>query len=240
MTRFFGAAVTVITLIPEGLFWMPASFMLAAAVLAAVCYMLGSVNLAVILSRKIKGQDVREHGSGNAGTTNMLRTFGWTSAALTFGGDIIKGAISVVLCRAVFVYLGYEAYAAYGGYLGGIASLLGQMYPVYFGFKGGKGVASAIGAMGAINPLLCLAVFSVGLLLAVVTGYVSMGSVLCAVAYPFLVLALMTIGGGTFDLTELILVFSLAGMLLLSHKDNIKRLLNGTENKFTPRRNKEQ
>jgi glycerol-3-phosphate acyltransferase PlsY len=203
--------------------------------IAAVSYLFGSVNLAVILSRKMQGQDVRKHGSGNAGATNMLRTFGWKAAAMTFIGDLIKGYICVVVGRAVITYLGYHTYAVYGGYVGGIAALVGQMYPVYFGFKGGKGVATATGVIGANNPVLFLILCTVGFSLSGITGYVSVGSLVGAVGYPLLVLAMMLING-RFDLIELAFAVLLGVIIIIGHKSNLKRLLNGTENKFTPKK----
>ena len=206
---------------------------LGLVIIAGVSYFLGSVNVALILSRKVKGDDVREHGSGNAGTTNMLRTFGWRAGAMTFLGEILKGVIAVIIGRTVLSYMGYEAYAVYGGYLGGISSLIGQMFPIYFGFKGGKGVAAALGAVCALNPVLFLILCAAGFSLAAITGYVSAGSVTGAAIYPVLVLVKMLLSG-TFNILELVLAIILGGLLLISHRENIKRLLNGTENKLSP------
>lgn len=214
---------------------MESSAILAPLTAALAAYLLGSANLAVIFSTRIFGRDVRTQGSGNAGSTNMLRNFGWKAAALTFFGDVLKGAAAVFIGRGLFAAFGLGAYGIYGGYIGAICALLGHMYPLYFKFKGGKGVATAVGAVGAAYPVLFVIVNVVGFSLAGFTGYVSVGSLTAAAGFPFLVLASMRLKG-RFDPIELALAFALGGLIVFAHRGNIRRLMTGTENKFSPRK----
>lgn len=192
---------------------------------ALLCYLIGSVNLAVIVSKKLFGQDVRACGSKNAGSTNMLRTFGIKAALPVFLGDMAKGALSVWLAGHICAWFGTEFYAA--GYIGGFFSLLGQMYPVYFGFHGGKGVATALGVIMALHPIGGTAVVVCGFVIAALTGYVSMGSVLCALAYSPLAFCM----GG---MKEFVFALPMALLVLYGHRENIRRLLRHEENRFTP------
>lgn len=114
-----------------------------------VGYLFGSVNFGVVVSRLLYHEDIRTKGSGNAGTTNILRTYGKKAAALTLAGDMLKGVAAVVLCRWAGMLLtgGVEVNGIYAGYLAAIGAVCGHLWPVWFGFKGGKGVAVAAGAI---------------------------------------------------------------------------------------------
>ena len=142
----------------------------AMAGLSGVAYLLGSINCAVLISRLFFGDDVRNHGSGNAGTTNMMRTFGYKAGFATFLGDVLKGTLSVLIARWLAPVFGLEAVHAASA--AAIAAMLGHMYPVYFRFQGGKGVATAFGAVAALHPLILLVLIAVGLPLILITGYV--------------------------------------------------------------------
>ncbi len=192
-------------------------------------YLLGSVSFAVVLSKAVKGQDVRTLGSKNAGTTNILRNFGWSVAGLTFAGDLFKGTAAVLLARA----LTSQQWALYAGYAAALGALIGHMKPVFFGFRGGKGVATGLGSVLALNPAAFAILSAVGFTMAGVTGYVSLASVTCSGAFPFLV-ALLSFAAGRFDVWESFLAFLLGGLIVFNHRANIKRLLKGTEQKFHP------
>lgn len=197
-------------------------------------YLLGSVNCAVLLSTLLYHDDVRGHGSGNAGTTNMLRTFGVKAAALTFVGDLLKGVLAVAAARLICGLFGAPLLAAQGGravYLAGIAAVLGHMFPLYFRFQGGKGVATGLGAVWAIAPALFGVVACVGFPLAGITGYVSVGSIVGALLYPAAVYLRMR-RYNIFDWPEFLLATALALLVLYNHRENIRRLLSGSENKF--------
>lgn len=212
-------------------------FIIGAATVFAACYLLGSINWAVIISKTCFKDDVRTHGSGSAGTTNMMRTYGTGTAALTFFGDILKGAASVLLARWSFFHFGFGQYEIYAAYAAGFLAVIGHMFPVYFHFKGGKGVATGLGAVLLINPPVFGIIFPIGLVIAGVSGFVSLASLSGAVLYPILVAAFM-LWRGNFDLTELILAALLAGLIIYNHRSNIARLKNGTENKFYKKKEK--
>lgn len=195
------------------------------ALTALGCYLFGSINLAVLVSKLFLHRDVRTCGSGNAGATNMLRTFGWKAAIPVFLGEFLKGFAAVWAGRAIAGVFGGDALL--GSYLGGIFVLLGQQYPVYFGFHGGKGVAVSLGALVALHPIGGPIVLLCGLAVAALSGYVSAASVLGAIAYPILVFFL----GGV---RELIPALVMAALVLWGHRENIRRLLRHEENKFTP------
>lgn len=207
-------------------------WILASILATVIGYLLGSINCAVLFSTLFYGDDVRRHGSGNAGTTNMLRTYGAKAAALTFAGDILKGVFAVLLGRLFFSFLGAAAQQTYGAYLAGYTAILGHMYPLYFRFKGGKGVATGLGAVCAINPPIFGVVFTVGIIIAAVSGFVSLASLSGAVLFPLLLAGSMLLTSGTVAPMELLLACGIALLIICNHRENILRLLNGTENKF--------
>ncbi len=187
-------------------------------ILAAITgYLLGSINSAVIIS-KCKGTDIRTVGSGNAGATNILRTFGKGAAALVFLIDILKGVVAVLLCRLLF-----DEYACY---LGGLCAVLGHNYPLYFGFRGGKGIVTSLAVMLVVSPTLALISFAVGILIIAVTRYVSLGSIVGSLL--FFVLALF----GDYDIWFQIFAGIISLLAVYRHRENIKRLVKGTERKL--------
>jgi glycerol-3-phosphate acyltransferase PlsY len=202
--------------------------LIAAAAACAAGYLLGSVNFAVILSRMLAKEDVRKKGSGNAGTTNMLRSFGRLPAALTFLGDIAKGSAGALLGRALLAPFGL---GAMGIYIGGLGTLVGHMKPIYFGFRGGKGVATGLGILLVIDWLVFLVLGATGIAISAVTGFVSLGSVVCAIALPF-VLSAYRLLQHRFSVMELAYVSLFTLIVLWKHRGNIRRLLEGTERDF--------
>ena len=191
-------------------------------------YLLGSINLAVIVSKLFMGKDVRSMGSGNAGTTNMLRNFGWLPAIITFLWDLLKGFIAVLLGRWFLA-----PFMAYGGFVGGFAALAGHTWPVFFGFKGGKGVATALGIVLAIDPISFIIIALIGFPIAGISGFVSLGSIISGILYP-ICLSLLRLWQGRFDPLDSLLSCVIALVLILNHRSNIKRLLSGTEKRFSP------
>ena len=198
-------------------------------------YLLGSINFAIIVSGVFKKEDVRQKGSGNAGTTNMLRSYGWVSAGMTFLGDLLKGSLAVIIGKALLSPLGYQTI---GGYFGGLAALAGHMRPLFFGFRGGKGVATALGILLAAEPVAFVIVSIIGFPVAGITGYVSLASIICAGGYPFVLLILHALRNQV-NGVEFILAFILGWTIVYNHRENIKRLRNGTENRFRPTKSKE-
>lgn len=142
-------------------------------------YLLGSISTGVIVSRVFGHKDIRSEGSGNSGTTNMLRVMGKKYALLTFAGDLFKGIAAVLIGKA---WLGTQA----GEIVGAFGAILGHNFPLYFGFKGGKGIATSFGCLLVVFPVQTLCAFGVFLLLVAATRYVSAGSLGAAVTLPIL------------------------------------------------------
>jgi len=210
--------------------------LLAAVVLGS--YLLGSLNSAIIVSRLFKGDDVRRHGSGNAGMTNILRTYGKGLALLTAAGDFLKAPLAIVISRWAAAYFGVYLPVDIG-YIAGIAAMLGHLFPVYFGFKGGKGVMSALGIILCVNPLAFAVLAVIFLPLILITRIVSIGSVLGAFSYPFITWAVLFFQGRE-PLYDSLMASVISILIIVMHKDNIKRLLNGTENRFGSKKQKQE
>ncbi len=197
---------------------------------AAIAYLLGSISFAVIVSNVFAHKDVREVGSGNAGMTNVLRSFGKLPALLTLVGDFSKGIISVVLGRLIFEHLaGLDP--LYGAYLAGLFAIIGHIYPLFFGFKGGKGVMTTAGMALVIDPRVFIIVIAIFLLLVFITRMVSVGSIIAAICYPITTYVVYTLVGRPAGVST-VLTACIAALLVYMHRANIKRILNGTESKF--------
>ncbi len=205
-------------------------------IVAIIAYLIGSINFSVIISKKIAGFDVREKGSGNAGTTNMLRSVGKTAAAITLVCDILKGVIAIgisIVLGKIVKDLNAELLLQ----IAGIAVVLGHTFPVFFGFKGGKGVATSLGILLMSNWQIGLICLVFALVLIVLTRMVSLGSCAAAVLFPVLTLFIdehYTVltndkTGKAYFLYSIILAI----IVLYNHRSNIKRILDGTENKIS-------
>ena len=202
-------------------------------IIAIIAYVIGSINFSVIISKKKAGFDVRKKGSGNAGTTNMLRSVGKQAAAITLLCDILKGVISILIALLVG-NIAKNVDKAVLVQIAGILVVVGHTFPIFFEFKGGKGVATSLGVIMMINwqiGLICL-VFAIAIM--AFSKMVSMGSVGAAILFPILTLFINT----NFIVQESgmkYFVFSvmLAAMVIFNHRANIKRIANGTENKLS-------
>lgn len=203
---------------------------------AAEAYLLGSIDTGILVSKYLYHDDVRNYGSGAAGMTNMLRTFGKKAAALTAFGDVLKGALAVCIGRWLFGYLpaGGAVSPYLGVYLAAILATIGHLKPLYFGFKGGKGVLVAGGTILAIQPVLIpfLAVIFLACLLP--TGMVSLGSVTMAALYPVLTILYGVFRGySAADLTVCTIGSVIMGaMVIYMHRSNIQRIREGKEYRF--------
>ena len=208
---------------------------LVAFLTAITAYLIGSISGAIIISKKVSGQDIRESGSKNAGTTNMLRVHGKKMAVVTLLVDVLKGVVAVLLGMLVDSVLKNYATGAFVGsmkYVAAVFAVLGHDFPIYFGFKGGKGVATSIGVALVLDWKVGLIVMIAALVIMATTRYVSLGSVIGAVVYPCIVAAFM-LGKGEFDVIYLACALVLALLIIVKHKQNIIRLKNGTENKLS-------
>lgn len=208
------------------------AFVLMMAVSVVIGYLLGSINFGVVVSKGLYHEDVRTKGSGNAGTTNILRTYGKKAAALTLAGDMAKGAVAVWLCHwGVAALTGADLNGVYAGYLAAIGAVCGHLWPVWFGFKGGKGIAVAAGAILASDPVVLLALLVVFFAIALTTRIVSLASVTVAVLYPILALLWSWYTQRSLLLTGVCTVL-MAVLVVWMHRANIQRLMNGTEYRF--------
>ncbi len=194
-----------------------------------LAYLLGSLPSSVWLGQAYHGIDVRNFGSGNAGATNTFRVLGKKAGILVMAMDIFKGLTAVTLAT-VWMQLGLiaETQIVLFKLIFGISAVIGHIFPIYVGFKGGKGVATLLGMVLSINPLvagICVAVFLIALL---VTKYISLGSILGTLTFPVMLL-ITDIEPN--DVILIIFGFTFFMVVLFTHKKNVRRILNGTENK---------
>lgn len=188
-------------------------------ILVVLGYLSGSLASAVIVCRIMKLPDPRREGSGNPGATNVLRLGGKKAAALTLAGDMVKGAVPVLLAHLISdspTVLGCTAVAAF----------VGHLYPVFFQFKGGKGVATAFGAVAALVLPVALFMAAVWVVAAITTRYASLSSMVAAGAAPLFALIFIR------EPAYIIALFVIAALLIFRHRDNIERLRDGTENEI--------
>lgn len=203
-------------------------------IIAIVSYLLGSLNFGVILSNTVKKEDVRDSGSGNAGTTNMMRTYGKTLGLLTIAGDILKVMVAIWIA---FRIMGVEEFKAtldsVSDYpqvvlksFAGLFAVLGHIFPCFFMFKGGKGVATSGGMVIMIDWRIALILLIIFALTILITKYVSLGSILMAVFYPVFI--------GIFykDIILVLIATVFTIIVVVAHRENVKRLINHTENKI--------
>lgn len=211
--------------------------LIAACILvAAEAYLLGSIVFGILISKHFCHDDVRTHGSGSAGMTNMLRNYGKAAGAATAVGDVAKGAVAVILGRLIFAWMlpGTGIEPVCGAYLAGIFAVIGHTLPVYFGFKGGKGVLVGAGAILATSPVVVLALLIVFLIEFAITRIVSLGSIIVAGLYPILAIVYWAWQGANLPSLVFIGVCAaiMGGMVIYMHRSNIQRLKDGTEYRF--------
>lgn len=207
--------------------------MAAYIIIAIIAYAIGSINFSVIISRKMAGFDVREKGSGNAGTTNILRTVGKRAAIVTLICDILKGVVAILIAWTVGK-IAKNADAVLLVQIAGLLVVIGHAFPIFFEFRGGKGVATSLGVLLTMNwkiGLICL-IFAVVII--AVTRMVSMGSIGAAILFPILTLFIKEhyIVEAT-GFKYFVFGILLALLVIFQHRENIKRIKNGTENKLS-------
>lgn len=212
------------------------------ATIVLFAYLLGSIPFGLLVSRS-QGMDIREHGSGNIGATNVWRVLGKKWGVLTFAADLLKGLLAVLIGKwiathwAIHVPLphGHERIdhfdAGFAGIAAALGCVLGHNFPVWLRFKGGKGVATSLGVIFGMMPLAALLAFAVWAVTFKLWRYVSLASMIAAVALPVIVMALLFLGGlhgwAHFHFAVA------AGMLVVfRHRTNLRRLVDGTEHRF--------
>lgn len=228
---------------------MTLSIILKGLIVAVVAYLFGSLSFAIIFTRISSKEDIRSMGSGNAGFTNVLRSVGVAPAVFTLVFDFLKGALAGLVGSWVFSTIPdvngtlSDELIVYGGLIGGVFAIIGHMYPVYFGFKGGKGIVTAASMMAVTDWRVFLLIVTTFLIMFFATKIISLASITCAAlysVYTFAVTFFIEYKSGEFPL-RFVLICSLFALLLgsfviLKHKENIVRLINGEEKKITAKK----
>ena len=199
-------------------------------IVTIIAYLIGSVNFSVLISKKMAGFDVRDKGSGNGGTTNVLRTVGKKAAALTLIADILKGIVAVLIAWGIGNAMKENVNRAILVQLAGFAVVVGHTFPVFFGFRGGKGIATSLGILLLLNwqiGLICL-IFAIALM--TVTRMVSLGSIAAAILFPILTIFIHEhyLVAGNYIVFGIVM----ASFVIYNHRANIKRIVEGNENKL--------
>ena len=201
-----------------------------ATTMIVLAYLLGSIPSAVWIGKKYYGIDIREHGSKNAGTTNMLRVLGRRAAAPVFALDFLKGFVAVT----VIELLQYDELIGSNDIINlkivaVVAAVLGHIFPVFAGFRGGKGVATLVGAVTGIYPPAILLCFGVWIVVLMISHYVSLSSMIAGCCFPIFTIISPKVND---SLPFVIFSFAIAVLLIVTHRKNIKRLREGTESKI--------
>lgn len=190
--------------------------------IAVVGYLLGNISVGILVSKLYGIRDIRKLGSGNAGSTNVLRNLGWLPSVLTLVGDCLKSFVAAKL--------GQWLAGDVGLLIGGTAAIIGHDFPVIFRFRGGKGIAASLGMILTINPWLGLALTAIVVLIAALTGYVSLGSITVSVIYTPCIAVLLR--GNPHYATYIWFSIFASLLSLFCHRKNILRLIHHEENKL--------
>ena len=202
----------------------PALWIVGALICSVIPYLLGSVNFAIIISGNQYNQDIRNYGSGNAGMTNMMRTYGKSAAALTLFGDAMKAVVAG--------FIGYAALGIFGAHMAGFFCVLGHTFPIFYKFKGGKGVVTAAASLLVCNPYVFVILLVIFVTIVSIWRYISLASIMCVMLYPVILNGMETVLNG-FCSVYIIFPIMMAVLIVFKHKENIHRLLNKTESKFS-------
>ena len=207
-------------------------FIVKVILVLVIGYLLGSINTSIIVG-KCYGIDIRNHGSGNAGMTNTLRTLGKIAAVLVILGDILKGVLAYLIGNLIVDSMAIESIfgsqlpiIGVGGMAGGIAAIAGHNWPLYFGFKGGKGILTSFSVVMMMDWKLGLMLLGVFLVIVLITRYVSLSSITACVVFPIAAF----VKGNAIVFTVFATILAL--LAISRHRANIIRLINGTESKI--------
>ena len=226
------------------------NLILRTAATAVVAYLIGSLNPAILITRAFTRKDIRTMGSGNAGFTNVLRSVGTVPAVITIVCDLLKGIIAVLFGWWLFSTMPVTndvapvEYVKYGGYLAGMFTIIGHSFPLYFGFKGGKGVVTTAAMMLVVDWRVFLICFSAFLIVFAITKIISLGSIVGSALYPVATCLILYFGEylpsiGTpdelrfrFVMISTAFAAVVAAMVIIMHRENINRLINGQEKRL--------
>ncbi len=201
-----------------------------------VAYLLGSINTALIVSRVFFHEDVREHGSGNAGTTNILRTYGKKPAIITFAGDALKGVLAVTVAGLIFGHpiseFGYF-HLITAVYMAGFFCIFGHVFPIFSHFRGGKGFATLAGVILVLNPFLFLILLVFYVAMVLTSHFISLSSVVAALFYPLMLSVVTEITSlHTPFGNDVIFAVAMGVLIAWAHRSNLRRIFDGNERKF--------
>ncbi|MBR4156391.1 MAG: glycerol-3-phosphate 1-O-acyltransferase PlsY [Bacteroidales bacterium] len=197
-------------------------------IVVLTAYLLGSIPSSVWIGKIFYGIDVREHGSGNAGTTNTIRILGYKAGIPVFIIDALKGWLAVFLTKIIFAYFPSVEMPEYMSLVAAVAVVIGHIFPVFAGFRGGKGVATLLGVGFGLIPIPALIALGIFMIVLFGFGYVSLASITATVTLPIVTYFFVMPD----NILLLLLTIAVAIFVPITHRQNIKRLLNGTENKF--------
>ncbi|MBO5848037.1 MAG: glycerol-3-phosphate 1-O-acyltransferase PlsY [Bacteroidales bacterium] len=197
-------------------------------IIVLVAYLLGSIPSSVWIGKIFYGIDVREHGSGNAGTTNTIRILGYKAGIPVFIIDALKGWLAVFLTKIIFGYFQSIEMPEYMPIVSAVAVVLGHIFPVFAGFRGGKGVATLLGVGFGLIPIPALIALAIFMVVLFSFGYVSLASIIATITLPVVTYFFVMPD----NIFLLLLTIAVAVFVPITHRQNIKRLMNGTENKF--------
>lgn len=214
-----------------------------------VSYLLGSINSAIIVGYCLTGKDIRTMGSGNGGMTNAFRCLGKLGGFLTLAGDILKGVLSVIISKQIFIHMGSEQMSTdlgvgtpivFASYLAGFFCTLGHVFPLYFGFKGGKGILTTAAIFLMIDWRVCVGLLIVFGISFAISRYVSLSSIIAAISFPFLTFAVNkfpvvydAVMADEYIAIIVPLSALIAILVIYMHRGNISRLIKGNENRVS-------
>jgi glycerol-3-phosphate acyltransferase PlsY len=220
--------------------------MLLLAIIVVLSYLIGSIPTGIIVSKAVRGIDIRNHGSGNAGGTNVMRVLGWKYGLMVIMLDAIKGSIAVILiARLYFGPLPFENVSPFDDFtlvqiIAGIAAVIGHIWTIFAGFRGGKGIATALGMLSMLITVDMLIAVGIFTLVVLISRYVSLGSIIAAISVP----STLYIRENFFHVdiqgysTLFPFIIGVATLVIFTHRKNLVRLINGNENKISFRKKK--
>lgn len=215
--------------------------MLPVTIIAILSYLIGSIPTSIIVAKWRRGIDIRQHGSGNAGGTNVIRVLGWKAGALVILLDMAKGLLAtMVIAKLMYGPIPFENRTPFDDFtvvqiIAGCAAILGHVWTLFAGFRGGKGIATAGGMLLGVAPIEVAIAFGIFAIVFLVSHYVSLGSLSAAVAFPLTMFTRENIFNVDIEGYNTLIFFSIGVSLLIiyTHRANIKRLLKGTENRIS-------
>jgi glycerol-3-phosphate acyltransferase PlsY len=218
--------------------------MLLLAIIVILSYLVGSIPNSIIISKAVSGIDIRNHGSGNAGGTNVMRVLGWKYGVIVILLDALKGAVAVVIISRLFYGpLPFENVSPFDDFtlvqiIAGMSAVIGHVWTVFAGFKGGKGIATALGMLLTLITVDMLIAVGIFTLVVMISKYVSLGSIIAAISVP----ATLFIRENLFHVdipgysTLLPFIIAVTALVIFTHRKNLVRILNGSENKISFRK----